>query len=173
MSSFETFNAYFARLIGPESMSFLTVLVLIAFLLRRKLSSWLKLSVGRTMWISIAGAAVIVFCLRIWDYNGYADAFWLFDQTLWPQALNLSANWLLNAVLFMPLAALLVLARRPLWLVVLALAAMSFAIETIQAFTAWGVGDPADFVANSSGAILGSIAGWVLARLFPRLQARR
>ena len=149
------------------------VLVAIAFVLRRHLSRWLRLSVGRTMWIAIACASVVVFCLRIWDYNGYATTFWLVDQTLWPWAFKLSANWLLNAALFMPLAALLVLARKPLWLVVVALAALSFTIETIQAFTSWGVGDPADFVANSAGAILGAIAGWVLAKLFPRLQARR
>jgi glycopeptide antibiotics resistance protein len=47
----------------------------------------------------------------------------------------------------------------------------SFLIETVQQITAVGVPDPSDFVANTSGALLGSLAAAVL--LVIRRIARR
>lgn len=76
-----------------------------------------------------------------------------------------NSEWLLNVVLFVPagLAWTAVTRNAPLTLVWLAM--LSFLIETVQSITGAGAPDPADLVANSTGALIGVVLGalWVLA----------
>lgn len=169
MAQFETFSAYFSRVLTPEALVFGLILMALAFFVRRYSSRKLSISTRRFLLIAGSFAGIVSLSIRYWDRVGTAEHFWLFDLSLWSTAFAIGANWILNVALYVPAAFLLVLARQSAWKVLLLLASLSATIETIQLMTAFGNGDPADFVSNVVGSALGIMLGLVTGRLVPRL----
>ena len=169
MAQFETFSAYFSRVLTPEALVFGLVLMALAFFVRTYSSRKLAISTPRFLLIAGSIAGIISLSIRYWDRVGTAEHFWLFDLSLWSSAFTIGANSILNVALYIPAAFLLVLARQSAWKVLLLLTFLSAAIETIQLLTTFGNGDPADFMSNVVGTVLGILLGVVMGRLFPRL----
>jgi glycopeptide antibiotics resistance protein len=61
-----------------------------------------------------------------------------------------------------------VLAGRKPGYVILGLALLSFSIETLQFWARSGIADPADLVANVTGALVGTVAALAYKRWFRR-----
>ena len=133
----------------------------LAFLLRKFLGRVFKLSGSGLYWCLASLVGIFAFTIRIWDANGTADVFWLFDSFAWTQLNRSAANSILNAVLFMPAGIFFVAHGKKWWLVIPSLVLFSAFIETAQTVTRFGVGDPADFVANSWGGAIGAALGLV------------
>ena len=172
MGQFETFQAYLSRVLTIDALVFLILLMTMAYFVRKAAARRLGVSVARYMPIALTIAAIIALSIRYWDANGAADTFWLFDGTLWPAAFKLGTNWVLNFVLYVPASVLLVLARKKHGMVILALVALSAAIETVQEFTGYGVGDPADFVSNSLGSGAGALLGLAVSFVLRKPQSK-
>ena len=171
MARFETFAAYFGRLITLEALLWIVFLLLISFLLRKALSPVLRVSTVYYLLISLSFAGVVGLSLRFWDAYGTLSTFWLVAPDLWSAGLKINANLVLNVCLYIPLATLLVLARKRSWKVLLVLGALSFLIETTQQYLRIGAGDPFDLFANIMGTLVGVTIGTILVRLFPTLAA--
>ena len=131
----------------------------VAFFGRKFLGRVFKLSGSGLYWCLASLVGIFAFTIRIWDANGTADVFWLFDSFLWTQLTRSAANAILNAVLFVPAGIFFVANGKKWWLVVPSLILLSAFIETAQSITGYGVGDPADFVANSWGSAIGAAIG--------------
>ena len=173
MSQFESFAAYFGRLITFADFAWIGVLMIPAFALRKPLSQVLKVSRRRFLLIGLSFACVFGLSLRFWVASGTLSIFWLVAPEVWSAGWQLNANFVLNVALYIPPAVLLVLARKSWWKVSLFLIAMSFSVETLQQFTRIGSGDPFDWFANSLGANIGVIVGVVVARFWPALAEKR
>lgn len=169
MDRFETFSAYFSRVVTPEALVFGLILMGLALLLRNYGAKRLGISVPRFVLIAGSIAGILALSIRYWDRVGTAEYFWLFDLSLWATAFTISANWILNVALYIPAAFLLVLARQHPWKVLMLLAGLSASVETVQLLTTFGNGDPADFVSNIAGSALGIALGLIAVRLLPRL----
>lgn len=109
-------------------------------------------------------AAVIGFTLRLGGNVGTAPMWWMTNFAQWSEAFTINGNWLLNVGLFIPATMFWSLVIGRPTLVTFAFVAISATIETIQQFTSVGIPDPADFVANSIGAMLGGVAAAVLVK---------
>ncbi len=131
----------------------------VAFLFRNFLGRVFNLSGSGLYWCLASLVGILAFTIRFWDANGTADVFWLFDSFAWTQLTRSAANSILNAVLFVPAGIFFVANGKRWWLVIPALVILSAVIETAQTVTRFGVGDPADFVANSWGGALGAALG--------------
>lgn len=167
MAQLETFAAYFGRLLTVEVLLWITSLVVISLLLREPLSKALRISVKRFLLIAVAFAGVVGLSFRFWEAYGTISTFWLFAPELWSTGLAVNTNLVLNVCLYAPPAALLVLARKSSWIILLVLAAISFLTETAQQYLRVGAGDPFDWFANVAGTLLGIAVGFILLRLFP------
>ena len=97
------------------------------------------------------------------DYDVLSPSTWL-DPETWSR--GLSAEFVANILLFVPLGLLLRLALpRATWLGAVVLGgAVSVAIEVLQVWTP-RISDPRDVVANTLGALIGALAGAVLAAI--------
>jgi glycopeptide antibiotics resistance protein len=169
MAQFETFAAYFGRLITIEAFIWISFIMLISFLLRKPFSRALGVSINRYLLIALAFGGVLGLSLRFWEVYGTISTFWLFAPELWSAGLQINANLVLNVVLYVPPATLLVLARKRWWESLLALGLLSFLIETLQQYLRFGAGDPFDWFANTFGVLVGIVLGVILLRLFPSL----
>lgn len=138
-------------------------------------STYIARGSGRTRGLTVATlwslALVTGFTLRLGDANGTAEYIWFLDPILWADSVVVGANWILNAVLFVPAGFTLAMFLRSPIRAALTLALASFMIETVQQITSVGIPDPSDFVANSAGAVIGALIGVVL--LSVRRFARR
>lgn len=173
VAQFETFSAYFSRVLTPEALVFGLILMGLTLPFANWGAKRLQISLPRFALIAVSVIGVISLSIRYWDRVGTANHFWLFDITLWASALNTGANWILNVALYVPAAMLLVLARQSPWKVFLFLLALSALIETVQLVTTFGNGDPADFVANATGSVLGILLALAAGRLMPRLLSQK
>lgn len=104
-----------------------------------------------------------------WALNRLTVALYVQFRYDWPLAPDWAGpehyGFLLNILLFVPLGALAVATtRRPWWLVTLAAALASTAIEVAQALFLTRLGDVHDVVANTVGALVGAVAVSLLAR---------
>jgi glycopeptide antibiotics resistance protein len=169
MAQFETFSAYFSRLITIQDLIWIGLIWLLAFMLRKRFSKSLDISIRRYLLIALAFAGLIGLSLRFWVTNGTLSTFWLFAPEGWSGGFHLNANFLLNISLYVPPAILLVLARKSWWKLAIFFVALSFSIETIQQYTRIGIGDPIDWFANCLGAGLGITLGVILRHLLPRV----
>jgi glycopeptide antibiotics resistance protein len=169
MAQLETFAAYFARLITVEAVFWISSLMVVSYLFKKPWSRALGISANRFLVIALAFAGVIGLSLRFWEAHGTISTFWLVAPELWSTGLAVNANFVLNVCLYVPPAALLVLARKSWWKVWAFLASWSFLTETIQQYLRIGAGDPFDWLANFSGALLGVVIGLSLQRLFPTM----
>jgi hypothetical protein len=171
MPSFESLTTFIQPFItnGALPTTFVVGLLLTLF------SKYIARGSGRTLNLTIATlwslALVTGFTLRLGDANSTATTLWFFDPVLWADSVVVGANWTLNAFLFLPAGFTLAMFLRSPVRSLLILSFASFLIETVQQITAVGVPDPSDFVANTSGALLGSLAAAVL--LVIRRIARR
>lgn len=138
-------------------------------------STYIARGSGRTRGLTVATlwslALVTGFTLRLGDANGTAEYIWFLDPILWADSVVVGANWILNAVLFVPAGFTLAMFLRSPIRAALTLTLASFMIETVQQITSVGIPDPSDFVANSAGAVIGALIGVVL--LSVRRFARR
>jgi hypothetical protein len=173
MAQFETFSAYFSRVLTPEALFFGLILMSLTFAVKNWGAKRLQVSVPRFLLIAASLVGVVSLSIRYWDRVGTADNFWLFDLSLWSSAFTPGVNWILNVALYVPAAMLLVLARQSPWKVFLFLLALSALIETLQLVTTFGSGDPADFVANLTGTVLGILMALATGRLMPRLLSQK
>jgi hypothetical protein len=82
------------------------------------------------------------------------------------------AEQVLNLVLLLPAGFFAAWALRRVWTVVLAAAALSIAVETLQATLDIGACQVGDMARNAAGAFLGAVAGALLARLLVRSGSR-
>lgn len=129
-------------------------------------STYIARGSGRTRGLTIATlwslALVTGFTLRLGDAHGEAQYIWFVDPVLWTDSVVVGANWILNAVLFVPAGFTLAMFLRSPIRAALTLSIASFLIETVQQITSVGVPDPSDFVANSSGALIGAVIALAL-----------
>ncbi|MFM2411927.1 MAG: VanZ like family [Actinomycetota bacterium] len=129
-------------------------------------SKYIARGSGRTLGLTIATlwslALVTGFTLRLGDANVTAEYIWFLDPVLWADSVVVGANWILNAVLFVPAGFSLAMFLRSPIRAALTLSLASFMIETVQQITSVGIPDPSDFVANTSGAMIGSLIAVVL-----------
>ena len=170
MGQFESIDAYLARLLNVEVLTWVAAWFALFLVFRKPLARRLNLGVGATLMLGGAMAGILGFSIRPWDFNGVSETFWLLDPLLWSISWQVGGNWILNALLYVPLGYLLVRFGKPAGLSWLALVGLSAAIETIQSLTRLGVGDPADFVSNCFGALVGIAIG-TLSR--PRTNRKR
>ena len=145
----------------------------LAFLFRKFLGRLFNLSGSGLYWCLASLVGILAFTIRIWDANGTSDVFWLFDRFAWTQLTRSAANSVLNAALFLPAGLFFVANGKRWWIVLPSLVLLSAALETIQTFTRFGVGDPADFVANSWGAAIGAGIGVGFVHIRGLLRAKR
>lgn len=169
MAQLETFTAYFSRLVTLEVFLWISSLLVILLLVRKPASRALSVSSTYYPLIALSFSGILGLSLRFWEAHGTLTTFWLFTPGPWLHGLEMNANFLLNLSLYVPLASLLVLARKSCWRVALALSALSFVIETIQQFLLIGAGDRSDWLANSLGTVIGVLVGAFLLRAFPAL----
>lgn len=172
MAQLETFDAYFGRLITFQDFLWIGFLWLIAILFRKPVSKFVRVSVNRFLLISLAFAGVVGLSLRFWVASGTLSTFWLVAPEVLTPGFHINANFVLNVVLYIPPAALLILARKSWWKVGLALVLTSFGVETLQQYARIGSGDPFDLLANSVGASLGVLIGLALVKFWPSLAAK-
>lgn len=129
-------------------------------------SKYIARGSGRTLGLTIATlwslALVTGFTLRLGDANLSAEYIWFLDPVLWADSVVVGANWILNAVLFVPAGFTLAMFLRSPIRAALTLSLASFMIETVQQITSVGIPDPSDFVANTSGAVIGALIAVVL-----------
>ena len=129
-------------------------------------SKYIARGSGRTLGLTIATlwslALVTGFTLRLGDANGTAEYIWFLDPVLWADSVVVGANWILNAVLFIPAGFTLAMFLRSPIRAALTLSFASFMIETVQQITSVGIPDPSDFVANTAGAAIGALIAVVL-----------
>ena len=129
-------------------------------------SKYIARGSGRTLGLTIATlwslALVTGFTLRLGDANGTAEYIWFLDPVLWADSVVVGANWILNAVLFIPAGFTLAMFLRSPIRAALTLSFASFMIETVQQITSVGIPDPSDFVANTAGATIGALMAVVL-----------
>jgi hypothetical protein len=173
LAQFETFGAYFGRLLTWDVFLWIGGLMLLAFLLRKPLARSLQVSHRRFLLIALSFAGVVGLSLRFWEAYGTWSVFWLIAPEVWSEGFRFNANFVLNLVLYIPPAILLVLARQASWMVGLILIGMSFAVETIQQYARIGSGDPFDLFANTLGALIGVTIGLATIRLWPALGVKR
>ena len=164
MGQFESVDAYLARLLNIETLTWIAAWFALFFVFRKLIARRLRLRVGQTLLLAGALSGILGFSIRPWDMNGTSDVFWAFDPLLWGIAFQVGGNWILNAALYVPLSLLLVIYGKRALLGWSALVILSAGIETVQSFTRLGVGDPADFVSNCFGALVGVIIGTALRR---------
>ena len=164
MGQFESIDAYLARLLNIDVLTWVAAWFALVFVFRKRLAQLLGLRVGQTLLLGGALAGVLGFSIRPWDANGVSPTFWLLDTVLWGIAWQVGGNWILNAALYLPLSVLTVYYGKPPLLSWLTLVGLSAGIETLQSFTQLGVGDPADFVSNCFGALVGVLIGTLLRR---------
>lgn len=155
MGQFEAMGDYLSRLLVPDVFLALAVLGTLFYFLRGRLSNWFAISKVQAIWLGWSFAGILAFTLRPLEMNGTGEVFWLVDSVLWSRAFEIGSNWLLNVILFIPPAVFLTLFRKPPFWTWIGLAGSSALLETAQAITRWGVGDPADLVANAVGAMAG------------------
>lgn len=164
MGQFESVDAYLARLLNLEVLTWVAFWFALFLVFRKRLAKVAGLRIGPTLVLAGALAGVLGFSIRPWDANGVSETFWMFDTVLWGIAWQVGGNWILNAVLYLPLSLLLVYYGKHPVVSWVALVGLSAAIETLQSFTRLGVGDPADFVSNCFGALVGVLVGTLLRR---------
>jgi hypothetical protein len=141
---------------------------LVTLALRKHLAKWFRLSSKWVIWVCLSIAAILAVTLRIWVTQNFSTVYWLFSPDQWVHAFHISGQWVLNAVLFAPAGFALVLAgRRPVY-VVLGLAVLSLSIETLQFWARSGIADPADLMANITGAVIGVMAAVAYKKWFRR-----
>lgn len=132
-------------------------------------STYIARGSGRTRGLTIATlwslALVTGFTLRLGDAHHEAQYVWFFDPVLWADSVVVGANWILNAVLFIPAGFTLGMFLRSPIRAAATLSLASFLIETVQQITSVGIPDPSDFVANSAGALAGSLLGGLILAL--------
>ena len=171
MPSFESLATFIQPFItnGALPTTFVVGLLLTLF------SKYIARGSGRTLKLTVATlwslALVTGFTLRLGDANTTATTLWFFDPVLWADSVVVGANWTLNAFLFLPAGFTMAMFLRSPVRSLLILSFASFLIETVQQITAVGVPDPSDFIANTSGALLGSLIA--AAVLVVRRLARR
>ena len=164
MGQFESIDAYLARLLNIEVLTWVAAWFALFLVFRKPISRALGFRVGPTLLVAGALAGILGFSIRPWDANGTSPTFWLFDSLLWSIAGQVGGNWILNAVLYLPLSLLLVYFGKHPVVAWLAMVALSAVIESVQSVTQLGVGDPADFVSNCFGALVGVAIGTLLRR---------
>ena len=165
MSSYNTLSAYLGRLITIDVLVTFGVLAVITYLSRKRLGKWLALPKWRTLWLSWSIAGILAFTIRIWDSNGFDPLPWFMHLDRWRNIYIFNASFLLNVALFIPSGILFTLYGKSLWKSLLGLMLLSAFIELFQQYTKYGIGDPADFVANSFGAVIGLLFGKLIYRL--------
>lgn len=145
------------RILSIQSFLFWVFLIVLAFGLRNANSKNFRYSSINYFFVNASLSLILALTLRWWTRNGSQDVFWLFNVTSWKYAFSIDANWAFNFLLFIPASIALLHARRNPVSNILFLSSFSFAIETIQGMFRWGASDPADWLANSLGAFVGTI----------------
>lgn len=136
----------------------------------------------RKVLAALAGVYVLALLVLVsgpwgWELNRLTVRLYVAFRYDWPIAPDWASpsdyGFLLNILLFMPLGALAVLlSRRSWWLVTLAAALGSSAIEVVQWLFLVRDGDVNDVVANTLGALLGTVAVTLPGRLRSRRAGR-
>lgn len=165
MSSYNTLTSYLGRLLTVDVLVTFGVLAVITYLSRKRLEKWLALPKWPTLWVSWSLAGILAFTIRIWDSNGFDPLPWFLHLERWNSIYMLNASFLLNVALFIPTGILLTAFGKPLFKSLIGLMFLSTLIELFQQYTKYGIGDPADFVANSGGAMIGLAVGKIIFRL--------
>jgi hypothetical protein len=170
MENFNTLSAYLGRLVTIDVLVGFVFLAVIAYLMRHRLEKWLRLSKWRSLWVAWSVAGILAFTIRLWDSNGFDPVPWFLHFDRWASAFEPGVNWFLNSALFIPSGFLLTAFGKRWTGSFIALVVLSAAIELFQQYTKYGIGDPADFIANTIGALIGvSLGSWIpLARLLNR-----
>jgi hypothetical protein len=138
------------------------VVVAAALLTLAALATWPVSTVWRqSRWLVFVGLAsivlIVVLTLANRAFIGGSDVGWFLDGWGGLPTAVVDPGWWLNLALFVPAGwAWTQLTRRP-GVVVIALAATSFLIESLHATKLAGIGDPADLVANVLGATVGAL----------------
>jgi len=132
---------------------------------------WLR---GRRVQAALLGAYLVALLVIVigpwgWALNRLTVALYVQFRYDWPIAPAWAGpehyGYLLNILLFVPMGALAVgITRRPWWLVTLAAALASSAIEVAQSLFLARLGDVHDVVTNTLGALIGAVAVSVLRR---------
>lgn len=116
-----------------------------------------KLQISRIQFLLLSASINVIFALtlRWWSWIGTPPMFWLVNTNSWRNAFVIDANWIFNCLLFMPASYLLTkFIKKPIFSILIFIL-VSFGIETLQGIFEWGASDPADWVANSTGTIVG------------------
>lgn len=155
----DSLSAYLGRLIDIETLTMLLLWSALGIVLLKPIGKLSKLKGWQLLLVIGSIALILAFTLRLFNLDGSDPTPWPLNWFGWSQALAMGTNWYLNLLLFIPAGLVLVLVgKKPKW-VFIGLALLSALIETIQQLTWSGVADPADFVANSLGAALGTGLG--------------
>ena len=154
------------QILSFQVVSLFLALAIISFFVRGLAARAIRTSNRMAFWTLTSLSAIVSVTLLGRHFEGLATRFWLFDFELWRGILvSQQSNFVLNLVLFVPSGIAIALAsRRPL-LTIVVLTLLSFAIECVQQATGFGAPDPADWVANSLGGILGALVAWPVIKL--------
>jgi hypothetical protein len=128
-------------------------------LFKIKVTSRLKITPFQLLLISGSINTIIALTLRWWQWDGTPPMYWLINVDLWKAALDLNPNWIFNLLLFIPASYFLGRFLKLSFQSLVFLIFLSFSIETIQGILEWGLSDPADWVANSIGSLIGITIG--------------
>jgi hypothetical protein len=112
MAHLETFSSYFSRLVTFQDFLWIGFIWLLGFLVRKRPSKRLAISTRRYLLIALSFTGLICLRLRFWVATGTFSEFWLVSPEVLAQGFHVNANLLLTECLYMPSAALLLLANK-------------------------------------------------------------
>ena len=146
----------------------IVVFIVGALIRARKKGSWIRVITSTLLWVWAWGVLSLTFGTK----SGGGS-----DLNLHPLDLANSADvsdFLLNVVMFLPAGILLAVRAVPFWVAILIGAGGSLCIELMQYTLATGrTADINDFVANTTGCLLGFAIGACAATIARRLRAKR
>jgi len=145
------------RIVTVNSLLFFAALMLLSIFFLKSFGNHFTVTKSQYLLISASVNMIVALTLRWWLWIGNPPMFWLINLDLWKSALDIGPNWIFNFLLFVPAAYFLSNNLRKSSQVFIFLVSLSFGIETFQGIFGWGYSDPADWVANSIGTLLGIV----------------
>lgn len=145
------------RIMTVNSLLFFAALMLLSIFFLKSFGYHFTVTKSQYLLISASINVIVALTLRWWLWIGNPPMFWLINLDLWKSALDIGPNWIFNFLLFVPAAYFLNKYLRKSVKVFLSLIFLSFGIETLQGMFGWGYSDPADWVANSMGSLVGIV----------------
>ena len=141
---------------GELALRILTFIFLMAIslLVQKIIRNHLKVSKSQYFTIAISVNMILSLTLAWWRTQSTSTAI-LSDANSLGTILDLNPSWIFNFLLYIPAAFFLNKYLKKSLPVILFLVFLSFSIETIQRVFEWGSSDPADWIANSVGVVIG------------------